>query len=299
MRVLAACSGGPDSAAMLVALARLGTDLGFELEAASVDHGLRPGSAADVDIARAQADACGVAFHPLSVRVSRSGSLQASARAARYRALSDLAARRGAARIAVGHTQEDQAETVIMRILRGAGIFGLSGIEPLRRDGVIRPLLDCRRAEVAAFAEQHCSIIARDPSNRDQGRERVRVRSQVLPLLEREDAAVVEHLSDLADEARGLFPALAKDAEALLRSALQPDGSIGLSIFVRAPEAVRTLALRHWLARETGITPGRAHLRQLARANERAVEVWLPDGWVARSGADRLFLTRSARREQA
>jgi tRNA(Ile)-lysidine synthase len=292
-RVLAACSGGPDSAAMLVALARLCSALGFELEAASVDHGLRPGAADDVEVAAEQAAKAGVAFHRLRVDVVRTGSLQANARVARYAALHDLASRRGAARIAVGHTLEDQAETVLMRLLRGAGVAGLSGIEPLRGDGVIRPLIDCRRADVAAFAAQHCARLARDPSNDDPGYERVRMRRELMPALLREDPALVEHLASLAEDAREQLAALAPAAEAVREAALQQDGSIDLSSLARAPRAIQTLALRGWLAQSTGLDPARAHLEQLAHASASDIEVWLPEGWVARSRAGRLFLTRS------
>jgi tRNA(Ile)-lysidine synthase len=293
MRVLAGCSGGPDSAAMLVVLARLRAELGFELEAASVDHGLRPEAALDVDIARSQADAVGVRFHALAVNVSRAGSIQANARAARYAALAGLARHLGAARIAVGHTRDDQAETVIMRVLRGAGVPGLAGIEPMRRDGVIRPLIDCRRADVGAFASEHCRALARDASNQDPSHERVRVRHELLPRMEREDPALVNHLADLADDARELLAAVVPEADTALATALQGDGSIQLSTLERAPAAIRTLALRAWIARATGSEPGRAHLDQLQCAANRDVEVWLPEGWVVRSSAGRLYLSRS------
>jgi len=293
MRVLAACSGGPDSAAMLVALARLREELGFDLEAASVDHGLRAEAGADVEIARAHAESARVRFHPLQVHVARKGSLQANARAARYEALLTLARDQGAARIAIGHTRDDQAETVLMRMLRGAGLSGLASIEPLRSDGVIRPLIDCRRADVGAFAAKHCSVLARDPSNEDTSYERVRVRSELVPWMEREDPAVVNHLADLAEDARAALAALAPQGEAVLDAALQGDGSIQLSTLDSAPRAVRALALRAWLTRCTGSEPGRAHLTQLERASSSNVEVWLAEGWVVRSAAGRLRLSRS------
>jgi tRNA(Ile)-lysidine synthase len=293
MRVLAACSGGPDSAAMLVALARLQGELDFALEAVSIDHGLRAGAGADVEIARAQAEEAGVPFQALRIQVAQGSSIQAEARAARYRALATLAEQRGAARIAVGHTQDDQAETVIMRMLRGAGVPGLAAIEPLRRDGVMRPLIDCRRADVGAFAMRHCKRLAHDPSNDDPGYGRVRVRRELLPQMAREDEAIVAHLADLADDARALLAALAPQVEAVLAAALQGDGSIQLSTLLQAPRAIRALALRSWLTQVTGSEPGRAHLEQLERADSREIEVWLPEGWVARSAAGRLVLART------
>jgi tRNA(Ile)-lysidine synthase len=294
-RVLAACSGGPDSGAMLIALSRLCTELDFELDAVSVDHGLRPLASGDVELARAQAAAVGVAFHALRVDVDVSGSVQAGARAARYRALLMLAARLGAQRVAVGHTQDDQAETVVMRLLRGASVAGLAGIDPLRADGVIRPLIDCRRADVAVFAAEHCPAIARDPSNNDARFERVRVRSSVLPAMEREDAALVQHLSDLADDARAVSVALSPLAEQLLAAARQDDESIDVSSWTAAPSPIRQLALRLWLERALAADIGRAHIAMVERAVAAPAEVWLPGGWVVRSVADgRLRLSRAA-----
>jgi tRNA(Ile)-lysidine synthase len=293
MRVLAACSGGPDSGAMLMALARLSTELEFTLEAASVDHGLRADAAADVAIASEQAAAAGVAFHALRVTVAHEGSLQAGARAARYAALQTHARAIGAKRIAVGHTQDDQAETVLLRVLRGAGLAGLSGIEPLRADGVMRPLIDCRRADVHAFATQHCPRVARDASNEVRQFSRVRVRQDLLPLLEREDGAAIQHLSDLADDARATALALLRAAETLLGASVQGDGSIDVSTWFTEPSAVRRAALRSWVARIAAIDVGRGQLIELERAARAPAEIWLSAGWVARSaGEGRISLSR-------
>jgi tRNA(Ile)-lysidine synthase len=281
--VLAACSGGPDSAAMLVALSRLREELGFTLEAASVDHGLRSSAAADLETARAQASALGLSFHALRVEVAAGASLQASARAARYGALHELAGRLGAHRVAVGHTQDDQAETVLQRMLRGAGLVGLAGIEPHRADGVIRPLIDCRRADVAAFAETHCASIARDPSNADPRFLRTRVRTEILPRLAHEDPAIAQHVSDLADDARAVQAVLHGAAQALLDRSRQGDGSIDVSTWTSEPSAVRRSALRAWLERETTHEPGRAQLIALERALSSHAEVWLAAGWVVHS----------------
>jgi hypothetical protein len=124
------------------------------------------------------------------------------------------------------------------------------------------------------------------------------VRTDVLPLLEREDASIVPHLAELADDARALLAALAPQVDELLAAALQEDESIQLSVLARAPEALRRLALRSWLARATGSDPGRSHLEQLELAADRSVEVWLPKGWVVRSQAGQLRLSRSVNRSE-
>lgn len=274
--VLVACSGGPDSGALVAALARLSPSLGLRLHVASVDHGLRPDAGRDVAVAQQQATSLQVPFTPLAVTVGAGPSVQAQARAARYTALAELAQTLGAARIATGHTADDQAETVVMRMLRGAGMRGLCGVSPQRGDGVVRPLIDCRRAEVAAFARAHLPAVADDPTNRDGRFERVRVRREVMPLLEREDAGVVGHLGQLRDEAEELLVWLDRRAAACLEK-LGSGRRLTPSAEDRdAPWCVQLLRL--WVEREAGVQLGRAHLQQLRAALTASAEVWLPGG---------------------
>ncbi|HEX6245526.1 MAG TPA: tRNA lysidine(34) synthetase TilS, partial [Polyangiales bacterium] len=131
-RVLVACSGGPDSQALLHVLWALRAEHGCALSVAGVDHGLRADAAAELQLAARLALQLGLPFHALRVEVERGASLQAQARAARYAALLACAREQGAERVAVGHTQDDQAETVLARLLRGTGIDGLGAIEPRR-----------------------------------------------------------------------------------------------------------------------------------------------------------------------
>jgi tRNA(Ile)-lysidine synthase len=279
MRVLAACSGGADSGAMLFALARLAPEMGFALEAASVDHGLRAEAARDVDIARAQAEAANVPFRALAVHVEPGPSLQARAREARYEGLLAHARERGAERLAVAHTRDDQAETVVMRVLRGTGIGGLGGIAPRRHDGVVRPLIDCMRADVRAFADRCCPRLAVDASNADPRFERVRVRERIMPVFVAEDPAIVEHLAELADDARELFDALAPGARGLLATALESHEIARVSALRPAPAAVRRLAVRLWVQDVTGMPIGRSVVDQIDHALARGGEVWIAGGW--------------------
>lgn len=270
---------------MLWCLATLGPEMGFSVVAASIDHGLRAGAAADVEVARAQAAALGVDLTSKSLGLPAGSNVQARARTARYRALSRLARQVGATRIAVGHTMDDQAETVLMRMLRGGSLRGVSGIAPRRRDGVIRPLIDCRRDAVHELARSHFARIAEDPSNRDERFERVRVRFEILPALEAENVAVVAHLADLADDARSTTRWLRRRAMRLLRSS-ETGADPALSDLRGADPAVRREAIRIWLFKATGVRPGRAHLLQVERALVGRGEVWLPDGWVVRPSVD-------------
>lgn len=291
-RVLVGCSGGPDSAALLRCLAVLAPELGFTVIAASINHGLRPGAADDVAVAHEQARTLGVELRSKTLSVGAGGNLQARARTARYRALHRIAKTVGATRIAVGHTMDDQAETVLMRMLRGASLAGITGIAPRRRDGVVRPLIDCRRHAVHEFAAKSFSRIAEDPSNRDEKFERVRVRFELLPVLEGENHAVVEHLANLADDARLAAALIRRRAKRLLGRSPTTGFDLRLDDIRRSDPAVRREALRLWLRRATGVVAGRSHLLQLEQALVGRGEVWLPDGWVVRPSVDGMLRAR-------
>ena len=266
--VLVACSGGPDSAALLHVLHRLAPERDLRLHVASVNHGLREDADRDVEAARVLAEDLAVPFRALSVHVAKSGSLQAAARDARYAAL-----------VAVGHTMDDQAETVLSRLLRGAGMIGLAGIDPAREDGVIRPLIDCRREDVRAHVARFSLPHVEDPSNADPRFERVRLRA-LLPQLRDEDPRVVEHLARLADEARELS-ALVSDAE--------PGEAPSTAALSAMTPMGRRAVLGRWVTRVVGGPAKRAHLDALERVCAGGPgEVLLPRGWVARREGDRL-----------
>jgi tRNA(Ile)-lysidine synthase len=285
--VLCACSGGPDSAAMLATLARLREELGFSLAAVSLDHGLRPEAARDVALAAAQADRVGVPFHALGIQVAPGPGIQARAREGRYQALLQLAQRLGASRVAVGHTQDDQAETVLSRILRGAGLPGLGAIRPLRADGVIRPLIDCRREAVHRFARHYFEEVAEDASNQDPRFERVRIRSHVAPVLTAEDPALVRHLAELADDARDCIQLVDQLAEALLSRVQLDAKTLDIARLQSEPRSLRRAVLRRFVLGSTGQRVGRAELAQLDQTvcSGRG-EVWLAQGHSLRAAGE-------------
>jgi tRNA(Ile)-lysidine synthase len=222
--VSCAVSGGADSLALLA----LATEAGCAVTALHVDHGLRPGSAEEADVVRAAAARFGAQFTALRADVTGGPNLEARARAARYAVLP--------ADVLTGHTADDQAETVLLNLLRGAGLDGLAGIRATAR----RPLLGLRRAETHALCAQLGLTPVTDPSNDDVAHRRNRVRHELLPLLdaiaEREVAAV------LARQAR----LLADDADALevLARAIDPTDAAALAT---APVAVARRAVRAWL----------------------------------------------------
>jgi tRNA(Ile)-lysidine synthase len=250
-RVLVAVSGGPDSTALLHGLARLSARLGIALHAATVDHGLRPGSAAEGEAVAASSAELGVPCERLRVDVGAARgphvSLQDAARRARLAALADAADRLSCARVALGHTGDDQAETVLFRIVRGTGLAGLAGI-PYARGRFVRPLLDVRRAAVLAFLKRRRLSFVEDPSNRDRRFTRTRVRHEWLALLGRENPRVVEALLALAREARTRGPAPPA------REALQPH--VGRA----ARATIATLAARGHGTRHVSFAGGIAEI---------------------------------------
>ena len=285
--ILVACSGGADSGGLLLALARLAPELSLTLLAASVDHGLRATAAQDVAVAAAQAAQLGVPFRPLAVEVPRRGSLQAAARTARYEALHALARREGASLVAVGHTRDDQAETVLARVLRGGSIRGLGGITPRRADGVIRPLLDCAREDVRAFVLAEKLPFVDDPSNVDPRFLRARLRAEIVPRLRELDPQVVAHLAALADDARAADRTVRGAAGRLLARAgvAQPE----IAVLSRASHAIFVSALARWAAGLTGHAASRAQIEALAHlVRTSRGEVRLSAGWAARVIAGRL-----------
>ena len=194
-RVGIAVSGGPDSLALLLlaAAARPG-----QVEAATVDHHLRAESAQEAAFV---ADVCarlGVPHATLPVHVGAGASLQAQARIARYEALGAWAAERGLAAVATAHHADDQAETLLMRLARGAGLGGLVGVRhsrPLARGVLlVRPLLDWRRSELAAIVAAAGLKAIDDPANRDPRHDRSRFRF----MLAEADWADAERLADSA-----------------------------------------------------------------------------------------------------
>ncbi len=206
--VLVGLSGGADSSALLLLLARLAPELGLALRALHVDHGLRSDSARDAEAARALGRRLGVPVAVAAVAVDPRGSTEEAARRARYAALEAEASRIGASRIAVGHTADDQAETVLMRMLEGSGARGLAGIPPVR-GRIVRPLIALRRRDLVAELEDAGLAWIEDPTNADPKFLRNRIRHEVLPLVAAvHDADVVAALNRVAASARETIDAL-------------------------------------------------------------------------------------------
>jgi tRNA(Ile)-lysidine synthase len=202
--VLIACSGGPDSTALLDALARLAPPRRWRLFVAHVDHGIRPGSAVEAALVARLAGDRGLPFRELSVQVAAGGSLQDRARTARHGALRAEASRVGAGVIALGHTADDQAETVLMRALTGASPAGLPAMAERERR-LVRPLLRVWREATLAYCAALGLETLDDPSNRDPRFLRSRVRHEVIPALEAVFPGARRRLVVLAERQRQLL----------------------------------------------------------------------------------------------
>jgi tRNA(Ile)-lysidine synthase len=223
-RVGVAVSGGADSVALLLLLLELREELGIVLSVVHFNHKLR-GKASDADekfVAKLAAKH-GLEFRSTSADVAKKAkkeraNLEEAGRRSRYDYFRSLVDSGACTRIAVAHTADDQAETVLAHILRGTGLAGLGGIHPVA-DGVFRPLLNTRRAELRAYLRRKKHHWREDATNRDTKRLRARLRKKLLPLLEKQfQPAIVEHLTTLANLARedeAFFEALLKERMAL------------------------------------------------------------------------------------
>jgi tRNA(Ile)-lysidine synthase len=201
--VLVAVSGGGDSMALLHVLARLAPRLGITLSAHGVDHGLRPAAAAELALAAELARALGVPFASSTLQLAAGGNLQARARAARYAALDAAAERLGADWVATAHHADDRAETLLLRLLRGASPSAL-GVLPAAAERRLRPFIRAPKSAILQHLERHHVPHAHDPSNRDPRYLRTRIREELLPLLERLTPGAARRLNLLADECREL-----------------------------------------------------------------------------------------------
>lgn len=260
--MLVACSGGPDSLALAAATAFVAPRRGLRAGAVVVDHGLQPGSTAVAQRAALQCRTLGL--DPVVVRsvtVAGPGGPEGSARSARYAALEDEASARSAVAVLLGHTRDDQAETVLLGLARGSGARSLAGM-PAVRGALRRPLLELPRSVVHAAAAQGAPDMDpwTDPTNADPALTRSRVRQAVLPTMERElGPGVVAALARSADMLRQDADALEALAADLAASALSVPAGGGVDVEVAAL-ADAPAALRHRVlllaARSAGCPPG-------------------------------------------
>lgn len=245
--VLVAASGGADSTALAVVCAGVARRGGWRVALATVDHGLRTESGTDAAFVQALGAWMDLPVHHARVELARGAALAARAREARYRALAEALRKAGAVALLTAHHAQDQLETVLMRLVRGAGAAAAGGM-PARRSlpegGVLlRPVLERSREELRGLL-QDCGVPWReDPSNADRARVRGRLRHEVLPVLESLRPGAAVRAARSARRVRGAAAALARRSALLLqgdgpwsRNQLRKAGSEALALALRGAE---------------------------------------------------------------
>lgn len=272
-KILLAVSGGSDSMGLMRLSSAVAPDLDLALSVGFVDHGLRPG--VDEEWALVEAAAGRLGLEARRERVQGApcgGSVQAWARDARYALLTRMACERGAGFVATGHTLDDQAETMLLRLLRGTGLDGLCGI-PERRDAggvaIVRPLLALRRERVRDHLRGLGQPWVEDPSNRNPRFARSRVRAELLPLMSSLQPEVAVRLAGLAREARGLTEAV--DRRLLSECSLDPlrlggGLKVDCEVIAALPRGLRGRLVR------LAVQRARGDLRRVERVHLAAME---------------------------
>lgn len=286
--IIVAVSGGADSTALLLALDELirSAKISLKLFAAHLDHGLRPTSRKDAvwvsNLARSLGHSAVISRSKVrEIADANKDNLEQAARGLRYDFLERTAKRKKARFVLTGHTMDDQAETVLMRLMRGSAGSGLGGIEavrPLSKKGdvqLVRPLLWARRGDTQNYCRNHRQEFLVDEMNADEGYARIKVRKRLLPLMESFNARVVEAISRSASLLREDSNELRENAAELLKKAsLQNHSGFGktklptldVQVLSAAPSAQRRRALRQW------ITDARGDARRLEMVHLVAVE---------------------------
>lgn len=317
--VVLGLSGGPDSLCLLHILTELRKELGFSLSCVHLNHLMRGEQAsADVRWLTGHCDALDV---PLTVVVcdveararNEKISVEEAGRQARQEALFAEAGKEakrcaGVVRVALAHNRDDQAETVLLRILRGTGVHGLTAMEYLREDGLIRPLLDTSRKEVEAYCDKNTPMPLWDSTNASTAFTRNRLRLELIPLLERQfNPAVREALVRLADNAREDDRCLLRLAQQKAASARVPDDARADLAFPLAEFAAMDAALGKRVVRllfaRIGLQEDIAsvHLTALWKALEKrntGAVIEFPGGYRAEMGCEDLLFLRAGFKRQ-
>jgi tRNA(Ile)-lysidine synthase len=294
-RVLVAVSGGVDSVVLLYALRELQKSEKLSLAVAHFDHAIRTDSAADAEFVKKLARSLKLRYYSERADVpayakAQKLSLEVAARTLRYQFFERIAKAHDFKKIALGHTLNDQAETLLMRLLRGAGLEGLSGIPPVRPSGeltYIRPLIECTRDQIVAFAQAHKLSWREDPTNYDTTIMRNKIRHELIPILKEYNPKVLEALGRTARLLAQAAHVLDCQAEQALATLIASESAQGLALDLKdlmaMPEYLQALVLRRAIARVNPLCElEAAHIEALLR-------------WISRRGAGELHLPAGVR----
>jgi tRNA(Ile)-lysidine synthase len=306
--LLVAVSGGADSIVLLHALWQLRATLGLTLVAAHLNHQMRAGASQDAQFVAATARDLGIdcickSLDVPSYQLQHKLSPEDAARRVRYAFLRETAAQLGANRIAVGHTAQDQAETVLLHLLRGSGLRGLCGMPPMR-EPIIRPLFRAQRRDILEYVRTHRLSCREDPSNHQRRYTRNRLRLDLLPALQQHyNPRLVHTLCTtaqlLADDEAALH-ALARQHFLAARLPAVPDQvHLRINALMGLPPALQRRVLRQALAEVGGGLQGITHVHiaailALLRAATGNKFLALPQGVIVERRYDTLLIHRRA-----
>jgi tRNA(Ile)-lysidine synthase len=290
--ILVGLSGGADSVALTCALLELGHSLGLRIAAAHLNHRIRAGeSNRDEAFVRAMCARLDVELivesaEGLDPSIS-SANLEERARELRRDFLGRVADRIGAGYVALGHHRDDQAETVLMRLMRGAGAAGMAAMAERGPGKLIRPILRVSRADIRGYLDARAIAFVEDSTNSSRDILRNRIRAELLPMLEREYApGLGGRLVEVAAEMRSLDELVAAIAARELDAMRRRGGVLDVSGFAAVNPAVQAVAIRLFLSERIGSLRGisRAHIeamRQLILDGGPSDSIDLPGGWRA------------------
>ncbi len=286
-----AVSGGPDSCALLLLAAAA---MSGRVEAATVDHGLRPEAAEEAAMVAALCETLDVPHATLAVTVAP-GNVQSEAREARYAALAHWTKGRGLAALATAHHADDQAETLVMRLNRASGVAGLAGarargLVPGTQLPLLRPLLDWRKDALAVIVQEAGIKAAADPSNEDDRFDRARIRKALADADWLDVEAIARSATHLADADAALDWAARREwSERVAKTGL------GLTYRPTAPRAVALRVMSRIIAELDGEEPRGGAVARVFDAMMRGEPASI-GGLVARSGPDGWMFSRAPRR---
>jgi tRNA(Ile)-lysidine synthase len=308
--VIVAVSGGPDSVCLLHILHEVKDELQIDLVVAHFDHGLRPAEdERETAFSRTLAQSLQLPFETAKGRLlakKTGGSKEEVARNARYAFLEKVREKHKAQKIALGHNLNDQAETILMRLLRGSGPSGLTGIPPSRDDQIIRPLTEIERSEIEKYLKAKKLLSVTDSSNLQTDYLRNKIRLELMPLLEEQQPQLASLLGQTAEILRDEDDYLERIAEAWLKKEVtrNPDNTLQLSIasFMCLPVALRRRVTRKvigklkkdlrrisWDHIET--------IQRLAQGKKPQAALALPGGAAVKRTYDHLVFSTSVKRK--
>ena len=302
--IIVAVSGGPDSVCLLHCLHDLKDELKFGLVVAHFEHGLRPDEdESETIFVRRLAASMNLPYETdkaVTLNKAETASIEEKARDARYAFLEEVMQKRRAQKIAVGHNLNDQAETVIMRLLRGSALPGLAGIPPYRDHKIIRPLIEIQRKEILSYLSSRDLSFVTDSSNVETRYLRNEIRLKLMPLLQTYQPRLIEHLGQLSEVLRDENRYIEQEVEDwILRNAdFNPNGDviIPVSTFVGLPRPVRNRVTRQIIkkVKKNLRRIDRVHIlgvHTLAMSLKPQSTLRLPDGFTIKKRYDRLIFS--------